>query len=211
MAVQWMIRGSQISTCNCAWGCPCQFNALPTHGNCRAAVAMRIDEGYFADTKLDGVKVVEILAWPGPIHHGKGEAQLILDERSNEAQRNALFTILKGEETEPGSTIFNVLSPMIETIHKPLFLPIEFEVDVESRIGRFAVPGLIEASVEPIRNPVTGAPHRAKVTLPTGFEYHEAEYASSTVHATGAVPQDWRDGHSHLFMLHMTRQGVVHA
>ena len=45
--VDWNIRGPQISTCNCAWGCPCQFNGLPTHGDCRAAVAMQIEKGHF--------------------------------------------------------------------------------------------------------------------------------------------------------------------
>ena len=39
----WKIRGPEVSTCNCNWGCPCQFNSLPTHGNCRAGVAMRIE------------------------------------------------------------------------------------------------------------------------------------------------------------------------
>jgi hypothetical protein len=42
--VDWRIKGPQLSTCNCQVGCPCQFNALPTHGDCRAAVAMRIDQ-----------------------------------------------------------------------------------------------------------------------------------------------------------------------
>ncbi|MGA7790694.1 MAG: DUF1326 domain-containing protein, partial [Xanthobacteraceae bacterium] len=28
--------------CNCAYGCPCQFNALPTHGNCEAVAGMQI-------------------------------------------------------------------------------------------------------------------------------------------------------------------------
>ncbi|MDQ3970872.1 MAG: DUF1326 domain-containing protein, partial [Thermoproteota archaeon] len=23
-----------LDACNCDWGCPCQFNANPTHGNC---------------------------------------------------------------------------------------------------------------------------------------------------------------------------------
>ena len=35
------------TTCNCAWGCPCQFNALPTHGRCEAMVAVRIREGHY--------------------------------------------------------------------------------------------------------------------------------------------------------------------
>src|SRR5690242_10480914 len=30
----WRIAGEEAGGCNCAWGCPCQFNALPTHGRC---------------------------------------------------------------------------------------------------------------------------------------------------------------------------------
>lgn len=208
--VQWMIRGPQIATCNCDWGCPCQFNALPTHGNCRVALGVRLDEGRFGDVDLAGVKWVACLAWPGPIHEGRGEVFTIVDERTSEAQRGALFTILKGEETEPGATIFNVFSHVIETMHEPVFRPIEFEVDIEARKGRFRVDGLVESDVEPIRNPVTGEEHRIRVTIPKGFEYHEAEYASSTTTATGPVPLDWARGHSHLNILHMTRNGPVH-
>lgn len=32
----WRIAGDAVSICICAWGCPCQFNALPTHGRCEA-------------------------------------------------------------------------------------------------------------------------------------------------------------------------------
>lgn len=208
--VQWMIKGPQIATCNCDWGCPCQFNAPPTRGHCRVALGVRLDEGYFGDVRLDGVKWVSCVAWPGPIHMGGGEVLTIVDERTSEAQRNALFTILKGEETEPGATIFNVFSTVIDTIHPPLFLPIDFEVDIEERTGRFRVPDLVESEASPIRNPVTGEPHRVRVAIPHGFEYHEAEYASSTTRASGPVPLDWTDRHCHLTVLHMTREGPVH-
>src|SRR4030095_8086564 len=49
----WRIIGDETGTCNCAWGCPCQFNALPTYGRCEALVALRIREGYYGPTKLD--------------------------------------------------------------------------------------------------------------------------------------------------------------
>ncbi|HUE45913.1 MAG TPA: DUF1326 domain-containing protein, partial [Aestuariivirgaceae bacterium] len=132
------MKGTEISTCNCAWGCPCQFNALPTEGHCRAAVAMRIDEGQFGEVRLDGLKWVSLLAWPGPIHHGKGEEQTIIDERADDQQRRALMTIIEGGETEPGATIFNVLGAMVETVHEPFFKAIEFEVDIQARTARFA-------------------------------------------------------------------------
>lgn len=98
----------------------------------------------------------------------------------------------------------------LKTTHDALFKPIEFESRMEDRTGRFRVAGIIEADVEPIRNPVTGKQHRAQVTLPHGFEYHSAEYASSRTRATGKIALDWSAGHAHLAMLHLTQKGPVH-
>ena len=54
---EWMISGPSISSCNCAYGCPCQFNALPTDGTCRAAIGVQIDKGHYGKIKLDGLKL----------------------------------------------------------------------------------------------------------------------------------------------------------
>ena len=37
---KWMIEGREFAHCNCDYGCPCQFNALPTHGNCKTVVGL---------------------------------------------------------------------------------------------------------------------------------------------------------------------------
>jgi hypothetical protein len=207
--VDWSIRGPEIATCNCDWGCPCQFNALPTNGDCRAAVAFRIDEGHFGDVKLDGLKVVGIFAWPGAIHQGHGEALAVIDERADERQRDALLKILTGQETEPFATIFSVVANMTEKFHEPVFKTIEFEADQDARTGRFSVEGVVNARAEPIRNPVSGQPHRARVALPHGFEYKEAEYASSTTNTTGAILNNWSDCHAHFCELHLGPNGVI--
>lgn len=107
----WKIRGPEVSTCNCNWGCPCQFNSLPTHGNCRAGVAMRIDEGHFGDVKLDGLLWAAMFAWPEAIHLGNGEGLMIIDERADGAQREALLGILSGQTSQPGATMFNYSPP----------------------------------------------------------------------------------------------------
>lgn len=209
--IDWRMLASEINTCNCAWGCPCQFNAPPTDGHCRAAVAMRIEEGHFGAVRLDGVIWAQLLAWPGAIHEGRGEVQPIIDDGASREQVDALFRILKGEETVPGATIFSVFQALIDTVHKPIFAPIEFEHDLERRVGRFAVQGLVDVVVEPIRNPVTGQPHRARLVLPEGFEYHEAEFASSRTKAPhAAVPCDWDSRHAFLSITEMTGNGVVH-
>jgi hypothetical protein len=33
----WMIKTKQIGTCSCDYGCPCEFNALPTRTPCEGA------------------------------------------------------------------------------------------------------------------------------------------------------------------------------
>jgi hypothetical protein len=207
--IDWRLRGPELVTCNCNWGCPCQFNSRPTEGNCRAVFGLRIDEGHFGKTRLDGLSIVALLSWPGAIHEGHGKCQPIVDERANDEQRQALLTIMSGQETDPGATVFSVFASTYETVHEPLFKPISIDVEIGARNARIVVPGMLEATAEPIRNPVTGAAHQARVTLPHGFEYRTAEYASGTAQAKGTIPLGWAGRHAHLSNLHMTGRGVV--
>jgi hypothetical protein len=170
---------------------------------------MRIDEGHFSDVTLDGLHWVSLLAWPEAIHHGNGECLAIVDERADERQREAILTILSGRETAPAATIFNALAATLTKVHKPQFMPIMFAADIESRVGHFSVPGVVEARAEPILNPVTKSPHRAQVILPHGFEYTEAEYGNSVTRTFGPLAFEWPRGHAHFAMLHLTPHGPV--
>jgi hypothetical protein len=207
--VNWMIKGRQFTNCNCAYGCPCQFNALPTHGDCRAVIGMEIEQGYHGDTNLGGLKVVSILSWPGPIHLGHGQAHIIADERATAAQRDALLRILSGQDTEPGATVFQVFSTTLEKVHEPQFSKVEFEIDVDKPTARIKVDGCVDARGEAILNPVTQTPHRARVNLPTGFEYITAEYGRGWSKTSGAIAFELADSHAHFCNLHMTGAGVV--
>jgi hypothetical protein len=207
--IDWSLQGHSIANCNCDFGCPCQFNTLPTHGDCRAMTAVKIDKGHFGDVDLSGLAFCGIFAWPGAIHFGNGEAFVVISEHATEAQRNALLTILSGKETVPGATIFNVFAPTFAKMHDPVFAPIEFYLDLDNRIGRVRIPGIIDTSIEPIRNPVTGKGHRVSVHLPEGFEYHQAEYASGSTRADGPIKLTLANSHSHVYDLHMTTNGVV--
>ena len=168
--VDWEIKAREFANCNCAYGCPCQFNALPTDGTCRAAVGFQIDEGHFGDVKLDGLRAAGLYTWPGAVHEGNGTMQLIVDDSASPAQREALLTIMQGKETEPMTTMWSVYTAMCDTILDPIFVPIEFEVDVDARTGRLSIPGVVETWGEPIKNPVTGADHRVRIDMPEGFE-----------------------------------------
>jgi hypothetical protein len=206
--VQWSIKGPHFANCNCDFGCPCQFNALPTDGTCRAVVAWRIDEGHYGNVKLDGLHIVNTYGWPGAVHQGNGEMQSIIDERADEAQRKALTAILKGEGADPGSIMLQIYRSMCATVHEPIFAPVELKIDMDKRIARLHVPGVIDSSLEPIKNPVTGAEHRARIDLPMGKEFHLAEVAKGTTKATGAVPLAFENSHGHIVNNVTTSSGV---
>jgi hypothetical protein len=209
--IPWEIKATELSSCNCAYGCPCQFNALPTHGHCEAMVGLQIHEGYFGDTRLDGMKAVAIMQWPGAVHEGSGKAFIVVDEGADEAQREAILTILSGGETEAGATIFNVFAATYEQVFDPAFAPIDIDIDVDARVGHVRVPGIATSSGRPILNPVTGEPHRARIDLPDGFEYTLAEVGSSTFSTEGPIFMDHEDCYAQFAHLHMNNQGVVRS
>jgi hypothetical protein len=207
--VDWVMNGVEFSNCNCSWGCPCQFNGLPTQGHCRAFCFVQIEKGHFGETSLDGLRWGIIAAWPGAIHLGKGRFQTIVDEKANPQQRTAIETISHGGETEPGSLIWQVFSATVESYLPTLFKPIQLTIDYAGRTAQVDVPGLIEGKAESIRNPVTGAPHPVRVTMPTGFEFTESEVVSGRSKASGAIALDLDGSHAHLAKIHWSTQGVV--
>ena len=181
----WRISGEEIASCNCAWGCPCQFNALPTTGRCEAFAAWSIDKGHFGDTPLDGLVFASVLWFPGPVHEGNGKALHVIDEKANPAQRAALAALLSGDQGGVAFEIFSAVTPIKLGI---VSAPITFESQRDARMGRVRIPGVGETTIEPIKNPVTGETHRARIDLPDGFEYKLAEVGNTvacTVSAAG--------------------------
>jgi len=207
--MKWSVKGREFANCNCAYGCPCQFNALPTRGFCEAMVGFQFDEGHFGDVRLDGLRAAAIYQWPGPVHLGNGAMQLIIDERADARQRDALTKIMSGKETNDGATMWWVYAAMCSTRHPPLFLPIKLEIDVDGRTGHLAVEGVVESSGEPIRNPVTGLPHRARIDLPNGFEYRIAEIGSGRTRASGTIELDLKDTYAQFANIHLSDKGVI--
>jgi hypothetical protein len=170
--IDWYVEGPSFSNCNCDWSCPCQFESLPTHGDCRAFGVFRIDKGHFGDLKLDGLKAGALYAWPGPVFEGKGEMQAIIDEQADEAQRAALYSIICGENTNEAATHWWVYHAMCDQVHETLFKPIEFHIDIEARKAHVVIPDIVQSIGSPIRSPATGDEHRV---LDRGKRSHKPE------------------------------------
>ena len=207
--VDWVMQGTEVTTCNCNIGCPCQFNALPSHGHCRAYMFMQIDRGHFGEVSLDGLRWGALFAWPGPIHLGGGTAMVVIQEGASPEQRAAIETVASGQETEPGSLITQVFSTTLSSVLPTQVRPIDLSIDLAARTARVRVTGLLDGASESIRNPVTGEPHVVTVKLPRGFEYTEAEFVRGTAKCSGPIELDFDGTHSHLAKVHWSRHGVV--
>ena len=205
----WEIKGSELVNCTCEYGCNCQFNALPDKGHCHAVAGIQIHQGHYGDTRLDGLRLAAIFKWPGPIHEGNGEAIAFVDDSANDEQRNALLSIMTGQDTDPFATMFAVYISTVSNMHPPVFTPIELDLDVEGRRGRIFVEGYIDTVGEPIRNPVTGEPSRAQIVLPDGFEYAIAEIGSASSRTKGPVVVEIESKYGQFAHLHLNNRGVV--
>lgn len=206
--IDWRLSGNWIKNCNCAFGCPCDFMAAPTHGNCEAVLGMRIERGHFGSTTLDGLSFFVLASWPGPLHEGNGTVQAIIDERATAEQRDALFQILSGKHAAEG-TLFHIFSLIVSKMLDPIFAPIDVAFDMDRRTARVSIPGVLETKSTPIRNPVTGAEHRIQIVVPEGFEHHRAEIASARIASTGGIKFNVTEGHSTLARVAQTPSGVA--
>ena len=209
MADQWMIRGPVYANCACDYSCPCQFQAPSTHGFCEAVVGGMLEEGHFNDVRLDGLKWVMLIAFPGEVAEGNGKAQAIIDENATPEQREALSKILRGESTAPGSTIFNVMSGLMADVKETLYAPVHVEVDIDARQGKINVAGLVESTGSPISNPFTGRTHGVSISIDEGMEYHTAKVGRGSSKATAGLEIELDDSYGQFCVYHMNQDGLV--
>lgn len=206
--VDWMIEGDKIAACNCSFGCPCEFNGLPTSDVCEGLECMEIAHGHFGDVRLDGLRFAAWFHWPGPVHLGGGSCQGFIDERADDGQREAIIKILSGEEQEP-NTVFNIYGSTMEKEFDLVYSAIEFACDIDGRMARFDIPGHLELNIKPILNPVTSAPHRAQIRLPEGWEFREAEVANGSFRGAGEISYDHADCYGALFHVAYGPHGII--
>lgn len=94
----WRIVGDWFDNCSCAVACPCTFARAPDNGFCESVLFWHIREGHYGDLRLDDLCFVRVGRWDGDLWAGevKGEAGLIIDERANDEQADALPKIFGG-------------------------------------------------------------------------------------------------------------------
>ncbi|QQG48863.1 MAG: DUF1326 domain-containing protein [archaeon] len=172
--VQWHYKADIVTTCNCDWGCPCNFDAPPTFGYCNGGWALAIHQGHYRDVKLDGLHFAYMAMWPKAIHEGRGTGKLFIDEAASKAQRDALEQILMGKA---GGIPWPLFAKTIDKWLESSFVKFDWKFD-GSRT-RYKAGDAVLVALEPIRNPVTGAEMDAKISLPQALTCHELNMTST--------------------------------
>jgi hypothetical protein len=134
-----------------------------------------VQEGSCGDTELDGLNFSIYVNWPGAIHEGNGEALILIDERADDRQREAIATLVKGGVGGP----WGVLAWTWPTIHGPKSVPYVIEQDGINM--RITAGDALEVESTTIRNPVTGAEVHPGVVLPEGIIVKHADLGASKV------------------------------
>jgi hypothetical protein len=83
------------------------------------------------------------------------------------------------ESARHGGLIWEISAAVAPESIEPIFAPITFDVDRERRRATVRIPDIGETNIEPIKNLVTGEEHRARIVLPNGFEFKEAEMGNT--------------------------------
>jgi len=174
---KWHIEVEYIQSCNCDYGCPCNFNALPTYGNCEALVAYHIIKGNFDNINLDDVTFAWGLWWPKAIHLGNGTSIIYVDKKATPSQVKAIEEILSGKY---GGGIFAIFPTTVTTTLPTKITDIDFHYDPYD--GWFSLKGAGEVRSQHIVNAKTGALFEGELVLPGGIGFKRGTVTSVDWH-----------------------------
>jgi hypothetical protein len=171
---RWSIEADFLQSCNCDYGCPCEFEAPPTMGFCQGAGVYRINKGTYGEVSLDGLGVAWVISFPKAMHLGNGTGGWIIDEKATPQQRDALNAIMSGSA---GGMPFEIFPKLLTKVMDPQYAPFTFKLN--GRNSSIKVGEAVSVAVEPIKNPVTGEAEEIQVHHGTGFIFKDADVVSA--------------------------------
>ncbi|HEY2939666.1 MAG TPA: DUF1326 domain-containing protein [Gaiellaceae bacterium] len=172
------MNGAIYGSCNCDWGCPCNFDVAPSYGHCDGVYMFAVREGRYGEVPLDGLHFAWAAHSPGPLHEGNVTAALIVDESATPEQREAVTTLWRsGSSGLPFDILNSVTATWLETVYAP------FDVELAGISTKAKIGGgeIYELALARVKNPVTGADEELYLDKPTGFTSKRSELGMSEV------------------------------
>ena len=120
----WEIRTIEFANCNCAYGCPCQFNAYHTYGKCGAVVCNEIVKATRRRQAGRSTLRRRASVAQGRFHEGNGKADNLRSTNVRARQREAILKIMSGQITI-SLRRYSLSRIDLTEAYDPIFAPIE--------------------------------------------------------------------------------------
>ena len=143
---EWAIKGELFMNCSCDLFCPCVGSLgkhPPTDGDCKAWMAIIIDEGHFEGEDLSGLQIGLMVEISGRMAEGNWKVAAYVDESASGKAYNGILQIFSG--AAGGTT--GLFTMLVSEIIGAERAPVKIERDGNRRritIGR-KIQGEIEA------------------------------------------------------------------
>ena len=145
----WRLTGTYYTPCSCNVGCPCLLGEMEgDRGWCSGALVFDVRGGSVDGTDVGGTKVALAADWPSGFLAGNGTGRLYFDPEVSQEQRNALGSVLSGEQ----GGVFEILSSLVPDILPAREASIEIQTD-EEETTRIKVGDFGALVVQPLRGP----------------------------------------------------------
>jgi hypothetical protein len=186
----WHVDGDYCETCSCFYACSCTPSNLtlpPNTDYCKFALVFHVDHGRFGGTLLDDLTVALVGYTPdGPMSTAAWSLGLIVDERANPTQQDALTKIFSGQVGGPMAG----LAPLITNFLGVEARPIQYQKNGITR--SVLIPNTLDYAVEGFPSAVKEGEylHVDNTIHPANSSLALARSTRSHLHAFGL---DWDD------------------
>ena len=204
-APSWSISGQYFETCSCDFVCPCilsQMTARPSKGSCTFAMAMQVERGSYGEVPLDGVAFVVLGYTPEEMSKGNWKVGLVIDDRANAEQREAVTAIASGAAGGPMAPLSGLIGEFLGAEQAPIRIDrtgLTFAVKADGLVDMAAEgqKGIDPGAIEPMFLDNTGHPVSNRLALAHASKSHVHALGLSWDDASGKnnghyAPFNWR-------------------
>jgi DNA-binding NarL/FixJ family response regulator len=186
----WQLSGQYYETCSCDFVCQCvlgQMTVLPSKGTCTFAMGFQIERGNYGAVSLDGLGFIVLGLTPEAMGKGNWSVGLIIDEKANVEQREAIAAIARGEAGGPMAALSGLIGKFLGAESAPIRFErqgVKWSVTAAGLVDMTAegAMGINPNATEPLYLDNTGHPASDRLAV--------AHALKSRVHALGLTWDD---------------------
>lgn len=130
----WKLKGDGVVCCPCAVPCPCRTNSAPSYGHCEATLYLRIEQGYYGNTNLSGMQVIDTGGMCA-INYNQLSA-LYFDRLASTAQQSALMKLIASFSPAMAASF-----PHVQVVHLDSHV-------TGDHLFKVSIPGILEMIVD---------------------------------------------------------------